>query len=551
MKKKSYLSTAVALVISTNVLAAQSPPKAGPTALSIVLDSAWTNDYEMSDYKSLSRQVIASRRPGDYLEIITGHPGKARLRVAQFIKTGDAQELKNITALLNGVNCPIFSDVNISKAVDMALRRLVKSSEENTFAHTAVIVFTDGKLNDSDVNHLLQLVGEFDKRNWSLLVTGTYATNKKLLVAANQGKFVFSLISEANPVVWLKQAVQKNSSNQPAIQRTDQEQLLISKPAGPGGLAVVTERKPTTRRANDKDSNPFVRSRYEVGEVPTKQSVKEQVPQSGISLTEPAQKSQPPVAGEPKSNVRMAEEKTLSIKTRIDSEVSIAPDGEPGRIKTTESENVAEPVVAETGDKTPVSVGEATPIETPSLAEEKRTPASPNEKSGLVMALRKAWPWLIGLGSALLAVVGVVVTVALRNARKWQTGSNSLLSTNRAKTKGGLVVEVNSQKYGLGKFDCFTSADVGSGPNNAVKIPHKSVKDKHVRLFRKSEDLMIKNLARSAIIVSGSKIKPGQKHNLSLPARIRLSEDVQFTVRLVPNNVQSDSNGSVDNEAKK
>ena len=195
MEKKMFLSTVIVLSLTINVLAAESPPQSGPTALSIVLDTAWSNEHTMPDYRSLSRQVIANLKPGDYLEVISGHPGKSKLRVAQFIKSGNTQEVKNIITLLQGISCPFLSDVNISKSVDMAMNRLIKSAEENPFAHTAVIVFTDGKLNDRDVRQLQELSKEFQKRKWSLCVTGTYGSNKKLLIAANQGKFKYSLIS--------------------------------------------------------------------------------------------------------------------------------------------------------------------------------------------------------------------------------------------------------------------------------------------------------------------------------------------------------------------
>jgi len=214
VKKKIINVIAIISLLSTTVLAGEKLPEAGPNALSIVLDTAWSNEPEMSDYQSLVRQGMAILKPGDYLEIITGHPGKPQLRVAQFIKTGDAQELKSIATPMNNVKCPILSDVNVSKAVDMALKRLIKSDTKNSFDHATVIVFSDGKLNDADVNKLRQLSKECKKRNWSLCVTGTYQTNRKLLVAANQGDLKFSLISEANPVLWIQRS---NVVSKPAL----------------------------------------------------------------------------------------------------------------------------------------------------------------------------------------------------------------------------------------------------------------------------------------------------------------------------------------------
>ena len=212
--KKYYLFLAAAvLLISTAATAQQVKSESGPAALTIVLDSAWSNEHEMSDYISLSRQGIASLKPGDYVEIIVAASGKPKIRAAQFIKSGDAREVKAITSQLGRVSCPILSDGSLYKSVDLALRRLTKTDKNNKFSHATVIVFTDGKVNDKDVRHLQQLSKEFKKKNWSLCVTGTYHTNKKLLVAAHQGNFKFSLISDANPVLWIKTQRQLTSAS--------------------------------------------------------------------------------------------------------------------------------------------------------------------------------------------------------------------------------------------------------------------------------------------------------------------------------------------------
>jgi len=218
MKKKAAYLIIIAGLLPATILAAERPPKIGPTALSIVLDSASSNKHQMSNYISLTWQGAAILEPGDYLEILSAHPRKPRIRVAHFIKTGNVQELKSVTAPLNKVKCPIFSDVNVYKAVDMALKRLIKSDKENSFAHATVIVFSDGKLKNKDVAKLQQLSKEFKKRNWSLCITGTHHTNKRLLLAAHQGEFNFSLISDANPVLWIK-TQRKLTSTEPSVEQ--------------------------------------------------------------------------------------------------------------------------------------------------------------------------------------------------------------------------------------------------------------------------------------------------------------------------------------------
>ncbi len=219
MKTKLYLMIVSLCVLSNNAAGIETSRPPGPLALTIVLDSAWSNEQEMPTYKSLSRQVISSLRPGDYLELIVAKPGEPGLLLAQYTKSGDATELKNIVSILDGVKCPFLSDEDVYKSVDLALNRLAKSFTINSFDKMAVIVFTDGKLKDSDVTRIVQLSDEFRLRNWPLYITGTYETNKRLLVAANKNKFDFSLVNEANPAVWINSkrgiAVSSQASNRP------------------------------------------------------------------------------------------------------------------------------------------------------------------------------------------------------------------------------------------------------------------------------------------------------------------------------------------------
>ena len=464
----------------------------GQMALGIIIDTSSSCGNDMANIRALSRQAFTACGPQTYIEILSAHPRKPRIRLAQTIRTGSSQEVRNVTEILRDIHTGFLSGADISGALDLAAKRL--DAKQKGYGNVAIMIFTDGQLSDNDSRQVVAISERLQKKGWHVFVTGSSRANRHILIGASENKLTWSLTSEANPVVWLKQVVEENSTKQPVIKR---------------------------------------------------------MPQSEVPLSKPAKTSKPPAVAEPKPAATKTEDKTLSIKTRIDSEVSIAPDKESVKAEAPESEDVAGPVVIEPVEEKSAFTEESRPIETPPAIEKKIASAPSRKKSTLITILRKGLPWIVGLAAALLVVVGIAVIVAMRNAGQWQAVVNLRLGANRAKTKGALVVEVNGQKYGLGQFDRFTSANVGSGSGNTVKIPHKSVKNKHVHLFRKSEHLMLKNLARLAVIVNSTEVKPGRKHRLTLPARIKLSDDVQFTVRLVPNEQQSTSNRSTDNEAEK
>jgi len=447
--KNYYLFLAAAvLLISTAATAQQVKSESGPAALTIVLDSAWSNEHEMSDYISLSRQGIASLNPGDYVEIIIAASGKPKIRAAQFIKSGDTQEFKNITTSINKVMCPIFSDVDISKAVEMAFKRLVKSNTANSFAHVTVIVFSDGKVNDSDVCNLRQLSKQFKQRNWSLCITGTYHTNKKLLVAANQGDLKFSLVSDANPVMWIK---------------TQRE---------------LTSKEPTIEQSS-----------YISGMRPDKNNGKSRVNiETKVSITDgPGQNDQVPPAVAKK--VKLDTEETKKPAAAVTKLIPEKP--EPVRKKT-----IVKPKPAKTSFK----------------LSEKRM-------------------WLIPI--AIIFVVAVLFALGLFRANKFKSDIDSRLKNSLQKSPGTLIAKINGQTHTLGRQDRIGTINIGSGPNNTIRIPDKSISDRHIRIFRKGSDLFLQNIGKTAVTINSAPVKPRSKQRLTIPSTIEFNGKNRINLTLV------------------
>lgn len=463
MKTKLSLSTMIIFALAIKPLAAESLPESGHIALSIVIDSAWSNEHQVGNYRSLARQGIASLRPGDYVEIITGHPGKPKLRAAQFIKSGDAQEIKNLTSLLNGIKCPIFSDVNIYKSVEMALNRLIKSSAKNSFDHVVMIVFTDGKLNDKDVGRLLELSKEFTKRDW-FYITGTYQTNKKLLVAANQGILNFSLISEANPAWWIKSTRD--------VKITESE---------PKEIPVLDDSVPA------KDSG---KTAYSV------------TIDSTVSFSEGSEQT--------------IETPPAVIPEELQQEVE-------------ELEEPTTPLIEEEMQEEP-------PEEIPE--EEATVKPIPHKKP---RKIPKILIWLVP-AICLFILVAVLLFSSISKANKWQTGVNSRLKTNQHKEPGTLVAKLNGQPHTLGREDRIGTINIGSGPNNTIRIPDKSISDRHVKIFRNRNGLMLQNIGKTPITVNSSTVKPNAKQRLIIPSVIEFNNKIRLNISVVRPKPITDTN---------
>ena len=172
-----------------------------PLALVGVIDPSWSTEKTAIDAsKSLTRQTYAGLRSGDYMEIITAHSGKPKLRYALPVSVDRSQQLKELNDVLKGISWEFLADAKIAPALEMAYTRLEKQKRKNAVA----IIFSDGKLSDSDAQEVITFAAKYKAEGWRLWLTGTSATNRKLLVAAHRGLFNFSLISEANPIEWLK-----------------------------------------------------------------------------------------------------------------------------------------------------------------------------------------------------------------------------------------------------------------------------------------------------------------------------------------------------------
>jgi hypothetical protein len=461
----------------------------GVTALTIIADSSWSCEAEIGDIRALTRQPILRLEPGDYLEIISARAGKPRIQLAQTIKTGDAQEMKNIDAAIGKLRSYFLSDASLPNALDMAVRRLNDACSRRQIDHVVIIIFTDGRVSDSHARQILQLWEKTNAKGWSLYLTGTKYTNRILLVAASKG-LNWSLLSEASPELWLRRTRERSET------------------AGtPENEAAAPEPHPSAEGQS-------------VGVV------------AGLSReveTEAGTKQQSTSTDATQDGLRM----------KIDASVSVgAPGNRPGTGSSLSQERVPEanePAVPST-------------VERP-RQEASQPPASRQSWwQRMKPAMRRHW-WLALVPLAVLGV-GLIwgMAWATGEARKWEQKAGSKVKPTRPHATGVLVLRYGDRTYQQGSLDRFIRASIGRHPDNAVRLMDESVQDHHLCIYRRGTELMVQNLANTPIKVNTVEVKPRGRYRVGLPGTIQLNDKIKLTLEVLTPTLNRQEDGSASHE---
>lgn len=490
MKTKALLITILSILAGSSSYGQQTPSSLlRARALTIVIDTSWSAENELPVFFSLSRQVISScLSPGDDVEVITAHAGQPKIRLAQTIKTGNPDEIKNITDIVKDIRSEFLAKASISAALGMALNRLDRTMSQKQFQKAAAIVFSDGRLTDSDAERLMDLSAQFRKRGWSLYLTGTKDTNRKLLIRANQDKLNWSLITEANPGLWLQRQWTISTSN----------------------ADTTTAQEPSP----SKDAT----------------SIKGQAAETLVHRADQSKKND------------KAEGTGYEVRTVVDNTVSISGSGQ----KTTPMPTIAPQNITEEPNKPATDLTEKAEIkQSPQIPE----PSATTETEAKETANRLFW-WILLPAAGLVVLLGLTFSRAIRNVKRWKAKVSSHLRKIPNKNSGILVAELNGQSYRLGQPDRLKSIHIGSGPENTIRVPDKSIQAHHVTIYAKDHDLILQNVSKSPVSLNDSEVKPGGKHRIVLPSTIRLNDNVKITLRLIRQDITPGQGRSVSNETK-
>ncbi len=178
-----------------------SPPRS--LAVSVIWDTSRRNKSDWNELSVLAKDIVSGLQTGDYLEVISAHRREGRIRVSQSIESIDPERVETLNTLLANIEPVDFRDADVASALEMGFERLDQRTADQHDSKVVVIVLTNGRLSDRQVERIRHLATAFKARGWHLYVTGTAKANKQLPIAASHGELGWSLIDRANPATWL------------------------------------------------------------------------------------------------------------------------------------------------------------------------------------------------------------------------------------------------------------------------------------------------------------------------------------------------------------
>jgi hypothetical protein len=476
MKKTLMILVAVLCMVAPVLGSNSANSGSARIAMTVLVDTSWSCGDDMADFRTLARQAAAGLRANDYIEILTAHAGRPRIRLAQTIRSGSPSEIAAIAAILAGIRDDgLFSDAQVSAALEMALHRLDSARTKPGYPQAIVLVLTDGHFSDSDAGRVLELAEEFQKRNWPFYITGDRGTHRSLLIAASKKKITWSSIMEANPGLWLQQLRE-------SIQQRSEE-LLPKAPAD--GTKAHTG--PQTPSVTQGELSPVAGAPPQ-DDIKARWKTELDVTVSGGALPRSAGKE-----NEPSSRIQEQEAAVISVEPNRQTEITAAP-----------------------------PAGEQETTERPRLSWWARTKRF----------IGPLWPWLVAASILPCVAMGYVLLQGHRQAREWTLKRKSQL-TDRNLDDGIVIAKVNGQTYHLGQRGQFATVHIGSGVNTTIRTPEAGISDRHVRLYRRGTDLMVRNIGARPITVNSLPLAPRAKQRLVLPSVVELTENTKLTLSLL------------------
>ena len=518
MKMKCNFLIAALYLMTVTVAGAQEQPYPDRIFLVLLIDTSWECGDDMPEIRTLGRQGVGSLRFGDSVEILSAHPGRPRIRLAQTIYYGTFSQ-NTITRTLADIRDGFLTNAQVNKALKMALDRLNNTFAKQHYAKAVVIILSDGHLNNGDAGRVLKLAEQFKKRGWPLYITGDKNTNKNLLIASSKNQINWSLISDANPAIWLEQARESSLSEKEkeTVQQAPPENEATEKDEPNSVSAVVTD----SQVADVKEPKNTETDKKETEEAD--------------------------------DNSRSS---SKDIKARFKTELDVIVSGdrphqEPIDVNSLASEDFTKSSVEE--DATPILSTEPNIPKEP-LAQEKtpeiQKPRKPSIWPRAKQILGNIWLW-IGVACLIVyAMLRYLFSGGNKKAKELIT-RRTTLSKDKQKNDGMVVATVNGRTHHLGTKSRLTVINIGSGVNNTIRIPEKGVSNRHLRIYRQNSKLMIQNTGAAPVTMSGRQLKPKEKQPLTLPVTIEFTKNAQLKLSLLnPKDKATSERSKVHEKAK-
>lgn len=354
------------------------------------------------------------------------------------------------------------------------------------------IIVTEGRFSTRQAEELCDFADQiWNSFNWRLLLTGEVKkTPRKLILAASEGSIGWCKLSDALDPASIKKCIQEprwfvtidqeKAAKKPALQSSPQE--------SEDQLAPETQPPKTVEPA-------------------TPQKAKAPVDSEG----------QPPPAST-ETNSIVAEDRT-------------------GR-----SDQQAQKLPA----KLSISAPEAWELnpekEEKEIANEPEPPIdeSVESKSGSdSFPANSILLWSIGPVS-LIAVIVAFLAAAWARANKFQKKLFAPLANQpKEKKPTVLAVRVDSVVHRIGDIRRIKNFHIGEDRNNTIRLSGSKVASRHLRVFRRADNWFVRNLTSQPVVVNGRKLGRRRKCLLTLPAVVRITDDLPIELFLERSNKNS------------
>jgi hypothetical protein len=163
MKRRTIVVILAVALFSGCAIADDLTAKSTSKMVVEIWDTIWSCNKHLSEFQSLSWQVVASLAPGNYFEVIKASSGRPQIALAQPIRTNSLEEIVAICDQLNNTRCNFLSNARIANALKLARRRIRDICSERGCDKTFIIVLSDGKPDPREARRLVDIAPDFDK----------------------------------------------------------------------------------------------------------------------------------------------------------------------------------------------------------------------------------------------------------------------------------------------------------------------------------------------------------------------------------------------------
>jgi len=170
------------------------------------------------------------------------------------------------------------------------------------------------------------------------------------------------------------------------------------------------------------------------------------------------------------------------------------------------------------------------------LAELKKQQVPAEQENDESSAPKRRWfsriplpAFVIGGILLIVSVISAFIFTAWRNAKAFQKRLLAPLADHKKPTKSKvLMVRANGAVHRIGNLQRLNAIHIGRGNDNTVTLNDKKVALRHVRIFRRGENLFLKNLAGTPVVIGGKELGQRKKCQLALPAIVEIADNIKI-----------------------